>query len=152
MNRINLTNEYGMPTGTWFDADRATRYNEDTRWDGRNNISCTTGNQWEHEDLFHTASGRWILRHSSQWEGVAATWREIPETEAFKWLVANEHADIVEQLNANALALREVGAGNTPQRTIRIAEDLWRAAQDRARADGTDTSGLIRRLLTEYLV
>lgn len=141
MQRIALTNPItGTASGTWFDADRATRYG-----DGRPNDAT------EHETLYYTASGRWILNAWSRWEGTPPTYTEIPEAAAFDWLIANDHAEVVDQINAGALAAREVGHGATPQRTIRIADDLWQAAQDRARAEGTDASELIRRLLTAYL-
>lgn len=136
MKRIALTDEFGNPTGTWFDLDRATRYEE------------ATESQWDHEWLWKTASGRWILNTWSQRSGAIETYCEIDQDTAEKWLIGNYHADALAE---DIVEAHEVGAGKTPQRTIRLADDLWQAAQDRARAEGTDASGLIRRLLAEYV-
>lgn len=40
---------------------------------------------------------------------------------------------------------------DTPRRTIRLADELWSAAQSKAAAQGTNLSEVIRRLLTEWL-
>lgn len=148
MDRIALTDERGTPTATWFDKDRAEQFNESTTWNGSNFISNATGSQWDHETLFRSASGRYILHTYSQWQGRPETYREIPEEEAVAWLIAQGHEDAVP---AEAVDAHEVGAGETPRRTIRIPDDLWQRAQERARSEGTDASGLIRRLLSEYL-
>lgn len=148
MTRISLTDPAtGRPTSTWFDADRADSFTEATHWDGHNLISNATGSPWVHQRLYHTASGRWVLYTWSQWQGSVDTYKEIAEAAAIDWLMANGHDDAVP---AAEVAAREVGAGATPQRTIRMPDDLWQAVQDRARAEGTDASGLIRRLLTDY--
>lgn len=39
----------------------------------------------------------------------------------------------------------------TPQRHVRVSDDLWRAAMDKAGRDGTRLSDLIRGWLTEYV-
>jgi hypothetical protein len=149
MRRIALTDpDTGAPTATWFDADRATVYEEATHWDGSNTISDATGTQWDHEELYRTATGRWVLHAWSQWQGQPETYTEIPAAEATDWLLRNDHADVVPP---EEVAVRELGAGVTPQRTIRMTDDLWQAVQDRARAEGTDASGLIRRLLAAYV-
>lgn len=148
MHRIALTDEYGNATATWFDRDRATKYDESTRWDGNNHVSMATGSQWDHEALYLTASGRYILNRWSQWEGCADTYCEITEAEAIAWLLAQGHEDAVPQEEVDA---REVGAGETPRRTIRIADDMWQRVQERARGEGTDASELVRRLLGEYM-
>jgi len=73
----------------WFDLESATMYKEDTWWNGNNHISCATGSQWEHEALWRTKSGRWILNHWSQYQGSSESWEEISDVEAAKWLVIN---------------------------------------------------------------
>lgn len=148
MYRIALTDASGNPTSTWFDQDRAEKFKESTHWDGSNHISDATGSQWRHEMLYRTASGRYILHTYSQWQGSVDTYREIPEAQAIEWLIAQGEEDAVPQEEVDA---HEVGAGTTPQRTVRIADDLWRRVQDRAREEGTDASELIRRLLGEYV-
>ena len=149
MHRIAVNDpDTGAVTGTWFDRDRATKYEEDRDYDGSRWISRATGSQWNHEVLFRTASGRWILNEWSQYGNRLEKYYEVSEATAHAWLLANDHADAVP---AEEVEAHEVGAGKTPQRTIRIADDLWFAAQERARAEDTDASGLIRRLLSAYL-
>lgn len=40
---------------------------------------------------------------------------------------------------------------NTPRRTFRCADDPWLPAKEKATAQGTNLSEVIRRLLTEWL-
>ncbi len=87
MQRIALTDN----TGRWFDAEKALVYQEATRWDGSNHVSLATGSQWDHERLYRTAGGRWILNTWSQWEGTAETYAEISDANAAQWLVENDH-------------------------------------------------------------
>lgn len=39
----------------------------------------------------------------------------------------------------------------TPNRVIRVPDELWDAARGKARREGTDVSKLIRAFLTEYV-
>lgn len=87
MNRIALTDG----TGRWFDLDAAKRFEEGRYFDGRNHISLATGTQWDHEALYRTQSGKWILRRDSQWQGSRETFEEIDNAAAARWLVTNEH-------------------------------------------------------------
>ena len=87
MNRAILTDD----SGRWFDIDKATRFDEDTEWNGNNHISCATRSQWDHERLYRTAGGRWIVYHWSQWQGSTPHYTEISETNAAKWLSINDH-------------------------------------------------------------
>jgi hypothetical protein len=68
MKKIALV-ENGEKTGKFFDMDKATKYEEDTYWNGNNHISKATGSQWSHEILFKTASGKWVLNCYSQYQG-----------------------------------------------------------------------------------
>ncbi len=92
MERRNITNEYGESAG-WFDADAAKIWDEDRHHDGRNLISVATGSQWDHERLFLTAKGSWVLKEWSQWQGSRTTYQRISEERAAAWLVANGEAD-----------------------------------------------------------
>lgn len=144
MNRISLTDG----SNTWFDADRATKFTEDTNWDGSNHISVNTGSQWHHEVLFCTASGKFILHTWSNYQGTEDTYESISEAKAYDWLIRNGEADAVPKEETEA---REVGAGSTPKRTVRISEDLWARAQEVAREEGRDVSKLIIDLLEKHL-
>lgn len=76
--------------GHWFDLDAAEQIGEGTRFDGRNHVSLATGGQWEHESLYVTRTGRFVLNHWSQWVGSPETWEEITPKEAAAWLVRCE--------------------------------------------------------------
>ena len=91
--------------GKWFDLESATKFAENTRWDGRNHISVATGDQWSHEDLYRTAGGRWVKNSYSQWQGSSETWEEINEAEAAEWLVSNGHDSpiVAEEIAANEI-------------------------------------------------
>jgi len=99
MERIALTDN----SGKWFDMDKAEEFKEAEDWDGNNNISKATKSQFEHERLYRTVSGKWILNHWSQMQGSIEAYIEISDDEAAKWLVINEKEsaivkDIIENL------------------------------------------------------
>lgn len=87
MTRTPLTDD----SGRWFDEGKATAFDEETDWNGSNHISKATGSQWEHERLYRTAGGRWVLNHWSNWQGSRETYREVGNTEAAVWMVQNGH-------------------------------------------------------------
>ena len=71
MQRINVTaqGDHGTKLVGWFDRSTAESWGEDTRWDGSNHVSIATGSQWDHEQLYQTAGGRFVLYRWSQWQG-----------------------------------------------------------------------------------
>lgn len=87
MNRQTLTDG----SGKWFDIEKSTCYKESTRWNGNNHVSIATGSQWDHEKLYRTASGKWILHSWSQYQGVMSKWESITEDQATRWLLVNDH-------------------------------------------------------------
>jgi len=89
MARINLGN------GQWFSTKTAVKFDEDTRWDGNNHISRATGSQWEHECLYRTSKGRWVLHTWSQWQGSSESYDLIDEAAAHAWLIAQGESDAV---------------------------------------------------------
>jgi hypothetical protein len=76
--------------GGWFDLDAATQFDEDTTWNGSNRISVNTRSQWEHEALYLTAKGKWILNAWSQRQGTLQTWTKIEPAAAVTWLIRND--------------------------------------------------------------
>jgi hypothetical protein len=83
-----------MTDGTgWFDDTHAVKFTEATRWNGNNHISRATGSQWDHQALYYTRSGNWVLNGWSQWQGSLETYTKVDETEAIQWLIDNEHDD-----------------------------------------------------------
>lgn len=104
MTRVNVTgvigsDEFDQPTiGVvgWFDVAKATDYHEATMWDGNNNISNVTGSQWEHELLYRTAKGRWVLHSWSQYtSGNPPAYHFVEADTARQWLIAQEHDEAV---------------------------------------------------------
>ena len=89
MKRIALTDG----TGQWFDADKASLYEEDTFHDGRNFISKATGSQWEHEFIYVTKSGKFILNHYSNFQGSRETYELISKEAAAAWFTKQGFSD-----------------------------------------------------------
>lgn len=80
-------------TGRWFDTDKAKSWEEDTMWNGNNHISKATDSQWEHETLYRTAGGIYVVEHTSQWQGSTPTVEEVSAEEAAVWLSRNDYDD-----------------------------------------------------------
>lgn len=89
MERIAMTDG----TGAWFNLETATEFKESVEWNGQNNISKATGSQTEHENLYLTAGGKWVLHCWSQWQGVSASWGKVSEEFAIAWLITNERTN-----------------------------------------------------------
>lgn len=89
MTKISLTDG----SGKWFSTESSVKFDEDTNWNGQNHISVATGSQWEHESLYFTAGGNWVLHAWSQWQGTVPSWSEIEIEDAVRWLVTNGHTD-----------------------------------------------------------
>jgi len=85
MKRTPLTNN----SGAWFDESAACKFSEATRWNGNNHISVPTGSQWNHEALYYTRGGKWILNSWSQYQGSLETYEQIEESAAVDWLIVN---------------------------------------------------------------
>lgn len=85
-------------SGNWFETDTATYWEEATWWNGNNHISHATGSQWEHERLYFTAHGGFVLNCWSQWQGTPESYEQIDASEAARWLVKNSRADDLDEL------------------------------------------------------
>jgi hypothetical protein len=72
-------------------ANATASWDEDTRWDGSNNISCATGSQWSHERLYRSRKGRYWLESWSDWQGTTPHAEWLSFHEAACWLMANGH-------------------------------------------------------------
>lgn len=99
-------NRQPLDDGGWFDLDTAQSWDETTTYNGNNHVSDATGSQWEHETLYRSDKGAWILEHTSQWQGRLPTWRRVDPAEAAEWLIRCGH-DVPEEL-ADAAAELEV--------------------------------------------
>ena len=89
MKRISLTDG----SGSWFDADKADCYNENTYWNGSNHISKATGSQWHHETIYVTTSGNYVLQTWSNYQGVDTTYSSITLEEASVWFLKQGFTD-----------------------------------------------------------
>lgn len=89
---------YRMDDGTIVDTGNASKsWDEDTYFDGRNNISRATGEQWSHQTLYRSRRGRYYVEHSSQWQGSHPSAEWVSNAEAARWLLVNNH-EIPEEL------------------------------------------------------
>ena len=95
MKRIFLS----TPEDVWYDADKAMKFEEACYHDGSNWISLATSSQTEHERLYRTKSGKWVLKEWSQWQGRLETYKAISQEEAILWLLRNEHEEEAEKYN-----------------------------------------------------
>jgi hypothetical protein len=80
-----------IDNGSWFDIDKATKFDGNTYHNGRNQISVNTNSQWEHQDLYRTAKGSWIFNDYSSYQGTRESWELTDEQSAVDWLIRNAH-------------------------------------------------------------
>ena len=83
-------NRQDLDDGTWFDLDGSQCWEEGTRWDGANHVSLATGSQWDHQTLYRTKKGRFILRDWSNRQGEGESYEVISPREGVLWLVRNK--------------------------------------------------------------
>lgn len=82
---------FQMDGGTVVDTDKASQtWQEQTRWDGRNQISVNTGSQWNHEQLYRSRKGRYYIVRWSDWQGSTPHAEWVSNHEATRWLLLNE--------------------------------------------------------------
>jgi hypothetical protein len=86
MKRISLSNR----NGSWFNIENADCYREITYFDGNNFISQVTNSQWEHEFIFITQGGKYILNSWSAWQGSIDRYEEISREVAAKWFAKQD--------------------------------------------------------------
>ena len=139
MKRISLDG-----ANKWFDLDRAEKFPEDTRWDGNNMVSVATGSEFDHESLYRTASGWYVLHTWSQWQGSKETWTRVSDETAFDWLLKNGYEDAIPETELESRDVDAAG-GEISRRNIRIPDELWAKAQATGNA-----SELVRHLLEKH--
>lgn len=159
MTRINVTgpigtDDYGQPaTGLigWFDADKAIQYDEATEWDGSNRVSKATGIYSEHQALYRTASGRWVLNSWSQWQGRPDIYEFIDEARAREWLLLNDHDQAATGHFGEIEEERGPGRPEVGARVDVRLGDLLAAVDVYAEAHGQSRAEAIRALVTAGL-
>lgn len=137
----------------FFDLDKATEYREDTFWNGNNHASVHTGSPHNHQMLYHTAGGRWVLHTYSNYQGVQPTYEFIDDNAARTWLITNNDHDLVGQLFGDLPDEAGPGPGRPAiGGEVKImlgdllpAVDAWAAEQQISRAEA------IRRLVAQAL-
>ena len=92
MTRITLTDN----SGRWFDLEAAYRFDEATVLaDDGTPISRATGNSWEHETLFLTTHGTYIIHFQNDRNRSLDSFSEYDPKKAVQWLLANGYPDEV---------------------------------------------------------
>ena len=151
MARVNVFDECGELEG-WFDEAKAEEFKEATRWDGSNHISIATGSQWDHQVLYRTKGGRWVLHSWSQWQGRPETYRFVSDDKAREWLLKNEHDEAVEKYFGEIEEERGPGRPEIgPVIQVRLPEEMTAQLDALAERDGVPRAEVIRRLLGEAL-
>lgn len=156
MTRTNVTDPDTGELAGWFKLDAATEYTENKRWDGNNMVSLATGAWYEHEMLYRTAAGRWVLHHWSQWQGTSPTCHYITEAQALDWMMRNEYTedDIAVALGVEVEEERgpigrpEIG----PAFSVRFPTDLLEQVDAAARAAQMTRAGWLRMVAQRALM
>lgn len=82
---------YRMEDGTVVKTENATdSWEEETDFDGHNQISRATGSQWNHQTLYRSRKGRYYIEHWSQWQGSRAHAEWVSPQEAARWLLQQD--------------------------------------------------------------
>lgn len=77
-------------SGRWFSPGSAEHFYEETFHDGNNFISQATNRQTEHEALYRTKGGKFIL---NEWDDFQRrkSYSEISNEAAAKWFAINDY-------------------------------------------------------------
>ena len=86
ITRVPLTS----PTGAWFDVSKAEKFRDESFWDGRNWVSLATNSSTESQNLYKTASGKYILHSTSRWQGVTDKYILLSCDEAAEWFAKQD--------------------------------------------------------------
>ncbi len=151
MARINVCDDFGELAG-WFDENKAERFSEATWWDGSNHVSVATGSQWDHQVLYRTKGGRWVLHSWPQWQGRPERYRFITDAEAQTWLLKNEHDAAVERFFGEIEEERGPGRPAIgPATLVRLPEKMIAALDRRAEKEGVSRAEVIRQMIGDSL-
>lgn len=112
MSRVKIEN-----SSNWFDPNKAIlKIKEETFWNGHNWISKATGDQFTHESIYYTKSGRFVINRWSDYQGGADVCEEINENEVAEWLIKNEFEDLEELISPLPQSLQN--------KVLKVVEDL----------------------------
>ena len=84
--------KYHMDDGTLVDTERASAsWDEIRRFDGRNMVGLSSGNQFHHQTLYRSRKGRYYIEYRSDWQGSRSHVEWVSPEEATRFMVLNEH-------------------------------------------------------------
>jgi hypothetical protein len=79
--------------GKWFDLDGAVLFEEALAHNGEHWVSCATLTEFDHETLYLTRRGAFLIRYWSTWGGeVCERFERVSQAAAAEWLVDNNHS------------------------------------------------------------
>lgn len=133
----------------WFDPTTAEQFDEATEWNGNNHISKATNSQYDHQILYRTKGGRWVLHGWSQWQGRGETYQFITDDAARTWLLENEQDDAVRRFFGDIEEERGPGRPSIGNVLNVRLEPAQRDALTQLGRDGESLAATVRRLIDE---
>jgi len=84
----------------WFARHKSIEFSETLTWDGNSHISNATGSLWDHETLYFTKGGNWVLHWIRELNPITESFSMIPENAAIDWLISQSktECDNIEEL------------------------------------------------------
>lgn len=155
MDRIKVTeaDDTGAPARIgWFDRDTAESFDEGTRWNGQNHVSLHTSDKFDHQILYRTAEGRWVLRGWSQRDGRPDTYEWIGDDRARDWLILSGNDEAAERHLGDIEPERGPGRPAIgPPITVRFPADVLEVLDATAKAEDITRAEFIRRRMARSL-
>lgn len=143
----------------WFDRDAASKFSEHTDWDAQRQcrVSVNTGSEWDHQMVYRTAGGRWVLHTDSsdkRSDAPAPRYSYVTDDVAREWLLRNGHDDIVAKFFGpiepeRGPVLPDVGGRPEvgPAFSIRFGPELTAALDAQARECGLTRAAYVRQIV-----
>lgn len=135
----------------WYDPKACEKYEESQHWDDQNMVS-DVADRYDHQILYRTRGGRWVLHEWSQWAGRRATDQFVSDDQAREWLLICGHDGAVEE-HFGELE-EERGPGRPSEGdvvTTRIPTEHIKKLDKLASDDGVSRAEMIRRAVAEFL-
>jgi hypothetical protein len=131
----------------WFDPRAAEKFAGRTEWNGHNQVSVHAG-EHNHEDIYHTAGGRWVRNWYSDWQGSPDAYEFITPERAQEWLILNNDDEAVERLFGEPEPERGPGRPAVgPMVNVRMDDEMIARLDEEAATRGESRAATIRRML-----
>lgn len=137
----------------WFDPDKARSWGEGLSADDTTRVSLATGSALDHQRLWKTTGGRWIVASWSERAGVSERWYEVSVDAAKDWLVRCEYKDqevvaatrepLLAELGRQEAGRPEVG----PRVVVRLPEEVIARVDELARSAGVSRAAWLRAVV-----